>query len=184
MARKRKCCTFNPHGHGMSADEAMQYKEEWERDHARIHEELEGMTMIGKEEIEKRFGFHKASIEGKEATLPRHSSLRILFKSVANELDKLLPESREKSLAFTALEEASMWSHKAIAQSAPLLVDGGEEIREHEALREKIRIAVGREVTKNSTWPKPIQTPMLGRDLSEPIDTITDAVFSAMIEGK
>lgn len=184
MAQKPKCCTFNPYGHGMSSDEAMQYKEEWERDHARVHEEMERMTMIGKEEIEKRFGFHKASIEGKEATLPRHSSLRVFFKSVANELDKLLPESREKSLAFTALEEASMWSHKAVAQSAPVEVDREEDIREYEALREKIHIAVGREVTKNSIWPKPVQTPMLGRDLSEPIDTITDAVLSAMTEGK
>lgn len=76
--------------------------------------------MLSNQQIEDRFGFHKATIEGAEATKPKHEHLRIDFKSFANMLNDILPDSREKSLAMTALEEASMWSHKAIAQDAPL----------------------------------------------------------------
>ena len=76
--------------------------------------------MIGKEVIESRFGFHKATIEGANATRPMHTALRYFFVKNARDLDSMLEDSREKSLAFTALEEASMWAHKAIAQSAPL----------------------------------------------------------------
>jgi hypothetical protein len=75
------------------------------------------------EEIEKRFGFHKATIEGPEATLPRHAELRRLFKELAAELDEILPIGRAKSVAFTELESASMWSHKAVAERAPLAED-------------------------------------------------------------
>ena len=80
--------------------------------------------MIGNEEIEHRFGHHKATVEGPEATLPRHTELREYFKGFATFLDNKLEDSREKSLALTALEEASMWSHKAVAKSAPLLEEG------------------------------------------------------------
>jgi len=80
-------------------------------------------TMFGSEEIESRFGFHKATIEGPDATADKHKYLRFMFKDIANYLDQALPEGREKSLAFTALEEASMWSHKAIAKTAPIAKD-------------------------------------------------------------
>lgn len=76
--------------------------------------------MIGQEEIEHRFGHHKATLEGAEATLPKHQELRETFKKVASFLDEKLPDSREKSLVFTKLEEASMYSHKAVAKLAPL----------------------------------------------------------------
>lgn len=74
---------------------------------------------IGEAEIESRFGFHKASIEGENATAPKHADLREVYKDFANHLDNILPDSRDKNLAFTALEEASMWSHKAIAKTQP-----------------------------------------------------------------
>lgn len=77
--------------------------------------------MIGTNEIEHRFGFHKATLEGDNATLPRHRDTRIAFKKFAELLDSRLPDSREKSLVFTALQEASMWSHCAIAMDAPLM---------------------------------------------------------------
>lgn len=78
-------------------------------------------TMLGKEEIENRFGFHKATVEGENATLPKHSKLRILFRELAEELDELIPNGRAKSVAFTELENASMWAHKAVAEGAPLI---------------------------------------------------------------
>ena len=76
---------------------------------------------LGAEEIEHRFGFHKATIEGANATLPLHRDVRILFRRFAEELDALLVPGRAKSLAFTHLEDASMWSHKAIAETAPVV---------------------------------------------------------------
>jgi hypothetical protein len=79
---------------------------------------------LGKEEIEHRFGFHKASIEGEDATLPRHREVRLNFRQFAEYLDVLVRDGREKSLMMTELESASMWAHKAIAKNAPLI---GEE---------------------------------------------------------
>ena len=77
--------------------------------------------MIGKEEIEHRFGFHKATVEGENATLPRHREMRKAYKSFANFLDESLEDGREKSLVFTTLQEASIWTHCAIAMDAPAI---------------------------------------------------------------
>lgn len=77
--------------------------------------------MIGKDEIENRFGFHKATVEGENATLPVHSQTRIVFREFAAWLDENLPDGRAKSVAMTELENASMWSHKAISEKAPLI---------------------------------------------------------------
>jgi hypothetical protein len=77
--------------------------------------------MIGPEEIEHRFGFHKATVEGENATLPKHRDVRILFREFAEKLDTILPDGRAKSVMFTNLEDASMWSHKAIAERAPVV---------------------------------------------------------------
>lgn len=76
---------------------------------------------VGSKEIENRFGFHKATIEGDNATLPKHRDIRIAFRDFAEYLDEVLPDGRAKSVAFTELENASMWSHKAIAETAPLI---------------------------------------------------------------
>lgn len=76
---------------------------------------------VGKVEIEHRFGFHKATIEGENATLPKHRDTRLKFREFAEWLDEVLPEGRAKSVAFTELENASMWSHKAIAELAPAI---------------------------------------------------------------
>lgn len=79
------------------------------------------MNRLGPEEIEHRFGFHKATVEGDNATLPRHRETRLKYREFAEWLDENLPQSREKSLVFTALQEASMWTHCAIAMDAPVI---------------------------------------------------------------
>lgn len=84
------------------------------------------MTMLGPEEVERRFGFHKATVEGENATLPKHRDTRLKFREFAEWLDEVLPEGRAKSVAFTELENASMWSHKAIAETAPVITEGGQ----------------------------------------------------------
>lgn len=76
---------------------------------------------LGKDEIEHRFGFHKATIEGDNATLPKHRDTRLLFRALAERLDEILPHGRAKAVAFTELETASMWAHKAIAEDAPVV---------------------------------------------------------------
>ncbi len=76
---------------------------------------------LGKNEIEHRFGFHKATIEGENATLPKHTRVRKEFKIFAEILDNILPDGRAKSVMFTELENASMWAHKSIAELAPSL---------------------------------------------------------------
>lgn len=69
---------------------------------------------VGKEELENRFGLHKATLEN-PANPARHAELRKLWMDFAKELDSLLGDSRAKSVAFTELETASMWTHKALA---------------------------------------------------------------------
>lgn len=79
--------------------------------------------MIGKEEIENRVGFHKATIEGENATLPDHALVRKLYKRFMGRLDEILEDGRAKDIAFERLEDASMWSHKSISSRAPLVED-------------------------------------------------------------
>lgn len=82
---------------------------------------------LGSEEIEHRFGFHKATLEGENATLPKHRDTRLAFRKFAEELDKVLPAGRAKSVAFTELENASMWAHKSIAELAPAITEDQKE---------------------------------------------------------
>jgi len=77
--------------------------------------------MLNTEEIEHRFGFHKATIEGANATLPKHRDTRLKFREFAEFLAATLPDGRAKAVMFTELESASMWAHKAIAETAPVI---------------------------------------------------------------
>lgn len=79
--------------------------------------------MLSEESIESRFGFHKATIEGPEATTPKHAQLRVAYKEFAKYLNDVLPPGRYKILAFNDLEYASMMSHKAIAETAPIATE-------------------------------------------------------------
>lgn len=79
--------------------------------------------MLGQYEIEKRYGVHVAADEGRNATGHKHEEVRKLFIEIALKLDETLPEGRAKSIASDELENASMWAHKAIAESTPLVSD-------------------------------------------------------------
>ena len=81
---------------------------------------MTGGEIVDQAEINQRFGFHRATIEGPEATQPRHVMLRRAFLAFASDLNYVLPYGREMLLAFEHLEDASMWAHKAIAREAPL----------------------------------------------------------------
>lgn len=89
--------------------------------------------LLSPDDIEHRFGVHRATIEGPEATNAVHAELRRNFKSFVTGLNSRMPKGREAALAFTALEEASMWAHKAIAAQDPILTDEPEEISAEES---------------------------------------------------
>lgn len=73
------------------------------------------------QDLQNRFGYHKAN----DKTIPMHQEVRGMFLDMAEALNSLLPEGREKSLAFTALQEAAMWSNASVACNlAPLDLNG------------------------------------------------------------
>jgi hypothetical protein len=78
---------------------------------------------IGRQEIENRFGFHKGTIEGPNATAPVHADVRRLFVELGEHLDHLVPDGRGKAAAFAQLQTASMWFHWSIAEQAPVVTE-------------------------------------------------------------
>lgn len=46
-----------------------------------------------------------------------HESIREMCRNLALELNQMLPEGREKSLAITHLEEVMMWANASIARN-------------------------------------------------------------------
>lgn len=64
------------------------------------------------QELATRFDFHPAT----EHTGPLHEQIRAAGRAMAEVVVALTPESREQSLAVTAIEEAMMWANAAIAR--------------------------------------------------------------------
>ena len=71
------------------------------------------------EELEKRFTYHppKDVKRGPQNQLERYKMIRDEGFSFACLIEDLCPESREKSLAITKLEEVVMWSNASIARN-------------------------------------------------------------------
>lgn len=65
--------------------------------------------------IDNDFGFHPAT----PVTGPMHDEVRLLCRTLAHDLNELLPEGRHKSLAFTKLEEVMQRANAAIACDTP-----------------------------------------------------------------
>jgi hypothetical protein len=63
-------------------------------------------------EIDKRFDHHPPTDE----KVVVHRVVRASYKELAESIASL-PESREKSLALTALEESLMWANACIARN-------------------------------------------------------------------
>lgn len=70
--------------------------------------------MILKEDLDNRFGYHPPR---NDRTVTAHETIRAECRALAEKLNELLPEGREKSLAITHIEEVMMWSNAAIARA-------------------------------------------------------------------
>lgn len=66
-------------------------------------------------EIAERFKFHPAT----EVTGPMHENVRDVHRQVAEWVETNVPDSREKSLALTSLQQSMMWCNAAVAIHTP-----------------------------------------------------------------
>ncbi len=65
--------------------------------------------------IDNDFGFHPAT----PVTGPKHDQVRLLCRTLAHELNELLPEGRHKSLAISNLESVMHRANASIACDTP-----------------------------------------------------------------
>jgi hypothetical protein len=66
-------------------------------------------------DLANRFMYHPASDEQQE----KYQELRGMFLELANAINALSPEGREKSLSITNLEQAQFWANASIARHTP-----------------------------------------------------------------
>ena len=64
-------------------------------------------------QLENNFKYHSP----KEGQPEKYTAIREKAKQLAYLIDDLCPGSREKSLAITKLEEATMWANASIARN-------------------------------------------------------------------
>lgn len=64
-------------------------------------------------DIEKNFTYHAPD----ESRQVRYLNIRNMARDFAYVIDHVCPDSREKSLAMTKLEEAVMWANAAVARN-------------------------------------------------------------------
>jgi hypothetical protein len=65
------------------------------------------------EEIDNNFAYHEAT----PTQAAKYINIRDHGHSLARLINEYCPEGREKSLAFTKLEEAVMWANAGIARN-------------------------------------------------------------------
>lgn len=69
--------------------------------------------MISQDDIDKRFTYHAP----KPGQAEKYTRIRVWAKDLADAINAMCPDSREKSLALTALEESVMWANASIARN-------------------------------------------------------------------
>ena len=68
---------------------------------------------MNEDELAHRFAYHPPRTSD---IADQHQAVRNQLGRVAQDFEYRLPDSREKSLAFTKLEEAMFWANAAIAR--------------------------------------------------------------------
>lgn len=65
------------------------------------------------QQLENSFTYHAP----KDGQIDKYTALRGKAKELAYLIDELCPNSREKSLAITKLEESVMWANASVARN-------------------------------------------------------------------
>ena len=71
------------------------------------------MINVDEKELAKRFTHHAP----KGGQVQKFEEIRDMGKAFVEIIDTLCPDSREKSLAITKIEEAVMWANAGIARN-------------------------------------------------------------------
>lgn len=71
-------------------------------------------------ELRHRFQYHPPRTQG---AVTAHELIRSMHLRLAEELDELLPDGREKALAVTQLEQSMFWANAAVARQVKGLDD-------------------------------------------------------------
>jgi len=88
-------------------------KELQEAEAVRDMEHCQGQNRQQIERIENAFTYHAP----KEGQPEKYACIRARAKALAYLIEESVPDSREKSLAMTKLEEAVMWANAGIARN-------------------------------------------------------------------
>lgn len=72
--------------------------------------------MIGGNDLENRFSYHKPTPE----MVPVFAAIREKLKEAAMLIDQSVPDGREKATAISKLEEAGFWANAALARSGEI----------------------------------------------------------------
>ena len=67
-------------------------------------------------EVAQRFTFHPADTDERR---DHHEEVRDLHGDLARWIEGNIPDSRERALALTALQESMMWCNAAVAYRSP-----------------------------------------------------------------
>ena len=76
-----------------------------------------------KHEIADRFFHHPPTTQEVEDA---HKSIRSGCQNLAERLDKLCPDGREKALAMTKLEEVMFWANASVARTQLKIIVGNK----------------------------------------------------------
>lgn len=69
--------------------------------------------MISADDLQNRFTYHPP----KDNDIEKYQMLRNIGLSIATVINELVPDSREKALAITKLEEVVFWANAGIARN-------------------------------------------------------------------
>jgi hypothetical protein len=70
-------------------------------------------TLPASGDLTRRFSYHPADTQEKREA---HEHVRAACLTLSLQLDELLPDGREKSLAITNLEQTMFWANAAVAR--------------------------------------------------------------------
>lgn len=77
------------------------------------------LTGITIEEVQHRFGYHRADQQAAE----QHAAIREAYILLGSVVAQAVPAGREQALAMTALQESMMWANAGVAMLSPVAPD-------------------------------------------------------------